>query len=46
MPRTKKRVVKRPSSDMNMTCNMTMVNQPKSLKEILTEFDSKSNIVK
>lgn len=43
MPRTKRRTVKRASSDMNMTYGNT-TNQPKNIKEILEEFDSESNI--
>lgn len=43
MPRTKRRTVQRSSSDMNMTCgNVTSLNQPKNIKEILEEFDSES----
>lgn len=43
MPRTKRRTVKRSSSDMNMTYgNVTSLNQPKNIKEILEEFDSES----
>ncbi|KAL4089787.1 hypothetical protein QTP88_024751 [Uroleucon formosanum] len=46
MPRTKRRTVKRSTSDMNMTAvNATMANQSKNMKEILSEFDcEKQNI--
>lgn len=45
MPRTKRRTVRQPSGDFNLTANATMANQPKNIKEILNEFESESNII-
>lgn len=42
MPRTKRRTVKRQSADLNMTANVTMANQTKSVKGILDDFDTES----
>lgn len=44
MPRTKRRTVKRPSTDVSD--NITMINQPKNVKELIEEFDIESKIEK
>lgn len=47
MPRTKRRTVKRASSDEdNMTVNMTVDNQTKNIKQLLEEFESESMYLK
>lgn len=48
MPRTKRRTVKRSSADttINVSDNITIANQPKTIKNLLEEFDTESKLLK